>query len=670
MQNNQKTEAQDLTNNHIIQNGEAPSYSEIEEMRRKLGDNFVNNLFGIKDYFFRNYIFRMLYLIMDMLLKNLRPKFFRMGFKCYLDYKEREDLISHQKSSCCYTCGKGIKGNFIFLIVMAAFNIVFGISSKATSFLNRVNDFISKEENENDKNTETKGEYTDFGIKLLKTYKLIVDSIIITHLVISFLFLGFVIFEFIIYNRTMKKDTNLNSLRKILIIINFIFYHIFHIYSVLIFYVLYSFVFAIGIFPDLVLFEGIDINHIKGKELEKFIIRLSHFLFTLLLLIFNFFLDQSFNTIRFLLEIHNEDDDEGIEDNLDKIRHKSVFLGNQRINSQIKLNKGLYIINPKIENNFRDIVKYEFKPIYLENKRSDFIYMLFENEAIKNMFSIALWKYPNKDEIVYILKEISKVMFTFINIYVLTILLHVKDINIYLEIKDYYSLHAPNNYKFKMYKIFENYEYYVNETRFYIYIITFIIIQLFIVKRFYYGGASNPIHLNVSKWISILFFVLKLIFFFLSLGFIVLGIFSLILIINYKDLKQGNGEDGRVPVLLFIIVIIHTVINLVTVVVMLKYSLPESKKLCSLFISYKEELTKLYEGKKGISNLEFIGYDAKMHTLSEIIIPGLPRFLFYALDGKDGNLESNIVIRFDNNNNRANTFSNTIRELKNTVKNE
>ena len=215
MQNNQKTEAQDLTNNHIIQNGEAPSYSEIEEMRRKLGDNFVNNLFGIKDYFFKNYIFRMLYLIMDMLLKNLRPKFFRMGFKCYLDYKEREDLESHQKSSCCYTCGKGIKGNFIFLIVMAAFNVVFGISSKATSFLNRVNDFISKEENENDKNTETKGEYTDFGIKLLKTYKLIVDSIIITHLVISFLFLGFVIFEFIIYNRTMKKDTNLNSLRKI-----------------------------------------------------------------------------------------------------------------------------------------------------------------------------------------------------------------------------------------------------------------------------------------------------------------------------------------------------------------------------------------------------------------------------------------------------------------------
>ena len=102
---------------------------------------------------------------------------------------------------------------------------------------------------------------------------------------------------------------------------------------------------------------------------------------------------------------------------------------------------------------------------------------------------------------------------------------------------------------------------------------------------------------------------------------------------------------------------------------MLKYSLPESKKLCSLFISYKEELTKLYEGKKGISNLEFIGYDAKIHNLREIIIPGLPRFLFYALDGKDGNLESNILIRFDNNN-RANTFSNTIRELKNTVKNE
>ena len=386
--------------------------------------------------------------------------------------------------------------------------------------------------------------------------------------------------------------------------------------------------------------------------------------------IFNTLLDQNFNTIRFLLEIHNEDDDEGIEDNLDKIRHKSIFLGNQRINTEIKLNKGLYIINPKIENNFRDMVKYEFKPIFLENLRSDFIYMLFKNEAIKNMFSIALWKYPNKDEIVFILQEISRVIFVSLNFYVPTILLHVKDIDIYIEIKDFYSLYDPNNYKFKMYKIFEKFEYYVNETRFYINIITFIIMQIIIVKRFYFGGASNPIQLNLSKWIAILYFVIKIIYFLLSLGFIVLGIFSLVLIINYKDLKEDNGETVGLPILLFIIIILHTVINLGTIIVMFKYSLSETKKLCSLFISYKEELESLYEGKKGISNYEFIGYDKKFHTLSEIIIPGQPRFLFYALDGKDGYLDPNIIIRFDNNNNDGNASYNSNRELKNTIKNE
>ena len=614
MKNNQKTEARDLAIDSLNQNEEEQNYSEIEEMRKKLGDNFINNLFRINDYYLKNQIFKMLYQIMDMLLENLKkPKFFRMGFKCYLDSKEREKLISHKKSSCCYTCGKGIKGNFIFLIVIAIFNIIFGIASKVTSFLNRVNDVISKEERkkeiyENYRNAEAnsdqpEGEYTSFGIILLRNYKLIVYSIIITHIVICCLFLVFVIFELIMYNKTMKKDTTLSRLRKVLIVINFLFYHIFHIFTVLFLYTMFSFVFAIIIFIGLVLDEDSDL---EGEELKKFIIRMSHFLFFLLLFIFNTLLDQNFNTIRFLLEIHNEDDDEGIEDNLDKIRHKSIFLGNQRINTEIKLNKGLYIINPKIENNFRDMVKYEFKPIFLENLRSDFIYMLFKNEAIKNMFSIALWKYPNKDEIVYILQDLSRVIFISLNFYVLTILLHMKDIDIYIEIKDFYSLYDSNNYKFKMYKIFEKFEYYVNETRFYINIITFIIIQIIIVKRFYYGGASNPISLNFSKWIAILYFVLKIIYFLLGLGFIVLGIFSLVLIINYKDLKEDNGEAVGLPILLFIIIILHTVINLGTIIVMFKYSLSEAKKLCSLFISYKEELESLYEGKKGISNYEFL----------------------------------------------------------------
>ena len=194
--------------------------------------------------------------------------------------------------------------------------------------------------------------------------------------------------------------------------------------------------------------------------------------------------------------------------------------------------------------------------------------------------------------------------------------------------------------------------------------------QIIIVKRFYFGGASNPIRLNLSKWMAILYFVIKIIYFLLSLGFIVLGIFSLVLIINYKDLKEDNGEAVGLPILLFIIIILHTVINLGTIIVMLKYSLSEAKKLCSLFISYKEELESLYEGKKGISNYEFIEYDTKFHTLSEIILPGQPRFLFYALDGKDGYLDPNIIIHFDNNNNDGNASYNSNRELKNTIKNE
>ena len=116
-----------------------------------------------------------------------------MGFECFLELKEREALKSHKNLSSCCTHGKGIKGILIFLIVIAIFNILFGIASKVTSFLNRVNNLISKQENENYKNTEintekSEGEYTSFGIKPLRRYKLIVNSIIISHSNLFFIF--------------------------------------------------------------------------------------------------------------------------------------------------------------------------------------------------------------------------------------------------------------------------------------------------------------------------------------------------------------------------------------------------------------------------------------------------------------------------------------------------
>ena len=57
----------------------------------------------------------------------------------------------------------------------------------------------------------------------------------------------------------MKKDTELSCLRKILIIINFLFYHIFHIFTVLLLYIMFSFVFAIIIFIGLFLDEDSDL---------------------------------------------------------------------------------------------------------------------------------------------------------------------------------------------------------------------------------------------------------------------------------------------------------------------------------------------------------------------------------------------------------------------------
>ena len=412
----------------------------------------------------------------------------------------------------------------------------------------------------------------------------------------------------------------------------------------LLLYLLYSSIFPLFLIPSIVL--GEDLDRLEGKTLKKFIIGVCHFLFLILLMIFNIFLCYNSDTIEFLLNIYNKDDESGIEDNLDKIRTKSINLGNRSINVKIKLNKNIYIIDPKIEDNYKNIERYEFKPIFLENLRSDFIYIYFGNSAIKNMFSIASWKYPIKDEIVGVLKKISEMLFIGINAYFFTILIHIKDLSDYSEMKDYYAIINSKNYKYKIFKIAGYFEYYFSETRFYLYIIFYIIINLFILKRYYYGGFSNLNYLNLAKILSILFFSIKIIFCILNIVLFVLLVFSLILVINYIDSKEYINH----PILLMIIILFHGIFNLVSFIILIKGALSHPRKLCSLLMSYNEDLKSLNESKEGNEKYVFIGERGKFHSLNEIVIPGLPRFLFYTLDDNDKNNSNVIYFRNDNDN--------------------
>lgn len=91
---------------------------------------------------------------------------------------------------------------------------------------------------------------------------------------------------------------------------------------------------------------------------------------------------------------------------MDKIKSKSIFIGNQNIDIKINLNKCLYLKDLK-----EDEKSYEFRQILLENVRNDYLYINIENAFIGNMLSIADWKYPNMDPMINQLKQFAFLIF-------------------------------------------------------------------------------------------------------------------------------------------------------------------------------------------------------------------------------------------------------------------
>ena len=109
-----------------------------------------------------------------------------------------------------------------------------------------------------------------------------------------------------------------------------------------------------------------------------------HSIILFILIIFNCLMTNISDTTEFLLEMYNEDDDKNLENNKDKIKTKSISIKNVNINTQIKLNKCLYL-----KDLGKDGKTFVFKQILLENIKDDFIYINTENSGVQNMLSIS-----------------------------------------------------------------------------------------------------------------------------------------------------------------------------------------------------------------------------------------------------------------------------------------
>ena len=112
---------------------------------------------------------------------------------------------------------------------------------------------------------------------------------------------------------------------------------------------------------------------------------------------------------------------------------------------------------------------------------------------------------------------------------------------------------------------------------------------------------------------------------------------------------------------------------------MVKPALNKSKELLEHLSVIRKELSKLNEPNElGKTEFQYIGLDSNPHKLTEVILPGHPRYLYYSLND-NANVNNNDKINDNNdvlglNNNEKPPYINTNRydendEIKISVKN-
>ena len=337
-------------------------------------------------------------------------------FLSTLSPKYQESLSKGREGGCCCTCGKGIKGNIIFLIVMCVFSSALSFIAKFTA-LSRIDEYkylqeiITLKIEEEDK--LLMDYYEEYNPNLFRFDKFwndfgyFEDKILFADIICPIILLIFLIIELIIYNFVLKKETKSGYLRGILIFFNCLFYVLFNIlFTLLIYLMIYSYLISYikpSYFSGASYYSNLESEWKKNSFDTNLII---HNIIVIILIVFFCLLTLTDKTIFFLLEMYNEDDDNNIQNNMDKIKSKSIFIGNQNIDIKINLNKCLYLKDLK-----EDEKSYEFRQILLENVRNDYLYINIENAFIGNMLSIADWKYPNMDPMINQLKQFAFLIF-------------------------------------------------------------------------------------------------------------------------------------------------------------------------------------------------------------------------------------------------------------------
>ena len=323
--------------------------------------------------------------------------------------------------------------------------------------------------------------------------------------------------------------------------------------------------------------------------------------------------------------------------NDDKSKNTSISIGGKSLDINIK-KKRLCLYDLSQKHNF------QFKQVFLKGITNYHINFKLGNKAVDNMLSITDWDYPAIHPIVNCIADcLNNLYYNAYFIYLPTIF-HANSYEEYKTIKILlgYGLNAKFMGVFKMYG---NYENFVTESRFYIYLVIAILLLLFQLKRVYFGGTSRKIFIMFYFILSILFMIIDAVYIILSF---LLAIFSILCCITIKDFK---GASGSFDICLYLQIALNAGFPSELI-----YSCKYSFRLYELLNDIRNDYNKLFnndipeEEKK--TEILFKGQDSLQHTLKEYEIEGHPKYLYYELDNSENkeivNNNNQTVLQIDN----------------------
>ena len=332
-------------------------------------------------------------------------------------------------------------------------------------------------------------------------------------------------------------------------------------------------------------------------------------------------------------------------DNDDKIKKTSIIIEGKNIDIQIKANKNLYLQ----ELNSKTI--HTFKQILLENITNDFIYIKLKNESIKNMLSITDWEYPKLDQLYTYLNNSFVYTFVALFFFITSLFFHANDVVLYFKIKEDLSTGTYSNIRYiNIYKSYGNFENGVTQSRFYLYLITSIILYIFMVERATYRKWSKGSYILISYILSILFWVLNLVYIILSIILIVFSILSVIAEGDYSEQYNDNYQKKPNDDFLVTSFILQAIIGFIFIIDFYKL-FAVSLALYNYVSMIKNNSSDLNENKTlneneiGQNEIHYLGLDSIQHTLYEYQIEGHPRYLYYSLRNENNNENNNIIFK-------------------------